>query len=87
MENEDKLAPDLIHDLLEIPTVSFDIKDVEKFLGVSNKRARAVLYYGVQMEFIRVAKDHTEEGMEMTLYDKASWHRKWATAKWGAVGG
>jgi len=87
VENENRLAPDLVRILLEIPKVSFDIKDVEEFLGVSNKRARAVLYYGVQMELIRLVKDHNEADMEMSLYDKASWHRKWITQKWGAVGG
>jgi len=87
MENENRTAPDLIHDLLEISKTSFHIKDVEEFLGVSNKRARAVLYYGMQVESIRLVKDHNERDTDMSLYDKASWHREWITKKWGAVDG
>jgi response regulator of citrate/malate metabolism len=87
MENENRQAPDLIHDLLKIPTVSFTIPDIEDFLGVSRKRARAVLVYGVQEELIRNAKDHNDEGRDFTLYEKSSWRREWVTKKWGAVGG
>lgn len=87
MENENRTAPDLIHDLLEMPKTAFHIRDVQEFLGVSKRRARAVLTHGVQVELIRPAKDHNEHGVELTLYDKASWHREWMTKKWGAVDG
>ena len=82
MENEKRNAPDLINDLLEIPRVSFTIEDVQEFLGVSLFRARAVLTYGLQEEKIRTAIDHNESGKRLNLYDKASWHREWATKKW-----
>lgn len=82
MNNEDRLAPDLIQDLLKIPTVSFTIQDVEDFLGVSRLRARAVLTYGLQEESIRTVLDHNEEDRRLSLYDKASWHREWITKKW-----
>jgi len=82
VENENRNAPDLINDLLEIPLVSFTIEDVQDFLGVSLLRARAVLTYGLQEEKIRTAIDHNESGKSLTLYDKASWHREWATKKW-----
>jgi len=81
--NENKNAPDLIHDLLEIPTVSFTIEDVEEFLGVSRLRARAVLVYALQEEKIRTVIDHnSDESRRLSLYDKASWHREWVTKKW-----
>lgn len=83
MENENKNAPDLIHDLLKIPTVSFTIEDVEEFLGVSKLRARAVLVYALQEEKIRTVIDHnSDESRRLSLYDKASWHREWVTKKW-----
>jgi response regulator of citrate/malate metabolism len=62
--------------------VSFTIEDVQEFLGVSLFRARAVLTYGLQEEKIRTAIDHNESGKRLNLYDKASWHREWATKKW-----
>jgi len=81
--NENKNAPDLIHDLLKIPTVSFTIEDVEEFLGVSKLRARAVLVYALQEEKIRTVIDHnSDESRRLSLYDKASWHREWVTKKW-----
>jgi len=83
VENENKNAPDLIHDLLKIPTVSFTIEDVEEFLGVSKLRARAVLVYALQEEKIRTVMDHnSDESCRLSLYDKASWHREWVTKKW-----
>lgn len=83
MGNENKNAPDLIHDLLKIPTVSFTIEDVEEFLGVSKLRARAVLVYALQEEKIRTVIDHnSDESRRLSLYDKASWHREWVTKKW-----
>ena len=82
MENEKRIAPDLIHDLLEIPAVSFTIEDVQEFLGVSPLRARAVLVYGLQEEKIRTAVNHNEKEGRLSVYDKASWHREWATKKW-----
>jgi response regulator of citrate/malate metabolism len=83
VENENKNAPDLIHDLLKIPTVSFTIEDVEEFLGVSKLRARAVLVYALQEEKIRTVIDHnSDESRRLSLYDKASWHREWVTKKW-----
>ena len=83
MENENKNAPDLMHDLLKIPTVSFTIEDVEEFLGVSKLRARAVLVYALQEEKVRTVVDHnSDESRRLSLYDKASWHREWVTKKW-----
>jgi response regulator of citrate/malate metabolism len=82
VKNEDRQAPDLIIDLLQIPSPSFTIEDVEEFLGISRLRARAVLTYGLQQEQIRTALDHKDESRRLSIYDKSSWHRKWITKKW-----
>lgn len=86
MENENRLAPDLIRDLIAMPQVSYTVQDIENLLGVSRKRARAVLAYGVAEDLLRMVLSHNDDDRQFALYEKAGWRREWITKSWGCGG-